>query len=102
MQVSAVNSFSMNGAASPEGAQRELLAACKEFEAIFLRMLMRSMRATVPKEGIVPRSTAVDTFESMLDAEYARAGATSGGLGIADMLYEVLSPAVAGREVSDG
>jgi len=94
MEISAVGSFPVSGGANAAGAQRELAAACKEFEAIFLRMLMRSMRETVPKEGIVPRTTALETFEGMLDAEYARVGAASGGFGIADMLYEYLLPAV--------
>jgi len=65
-------------------------------------MLLRSMRSTVPKEGLMPSSPARNIYESLLDAEYAKVSAESGGLGIAEMLYEFFLPAVPASEEDNG
>ena len=63
--------------------------AYKAFEAMFVQVLFKEMRKTVPREGgIFPRSQATETFEEMLDAEFARMVAESGQLGIAKRLAE--------------
>ncbi len=85
------------------GSQRErLLSVCKEFEEIFHRMLMSSMRKTVPEGGLSPSSPAREIYEGLLDAEYAKAAAESGGLGIARMLYEYFLQGVPESEESNG
>ena len=63
--------------------------AFKAFEAMFVQVLFKEMRKTVPRDGgIFPRSQATDTFEEMLDAEFARQIAESGQMGIARRLAE--------------
>ena len=69
----------------------DLRAACQEFEAIFLSILLREMRATVPRNGLLPPGTAGQIFESLWGQEIARLGARSGPLGIADILVSALS-----------
>lgn len=61
--------------------------AYKAFEAMFLQVMLKEMRRTVPKEGgIFPPNPATETFEEMLDAALAQSIADSGQLGIANQL----------------
>jgi Rod binding domain-containing protein len=72
-------------------AFRELRAdrAYKAFEAMFLQVMLKEMRKTVPgDEGIFPKSQATETFEEMLDAALAQNIADSGQFGIAKQLAD--------------
>ena len=73
--------------ATREGALRE---ACEEFEGLFLSMLFRAMRATVPREGLLSGGSAGEIFDSMWSEEVGRAAARSGPLGIGEMLLGAL------------
>jgi len=76
------------GAAGREGpALRE---ACEEFEGLFVAMLFRAMRATVPREGLLSGGSAGEIFDSMWSEEVGRAAARSGPLGIGEMLLGAL------------
>jgi flagellar protein FlgJ len=71
-----------------------LKEATQEFEAQFVAMLVQSMRRTVPEGPLAGRGERL--FREMLDQEWAAGAAASGGLGIAEMLYDQLSKAVQG------
>ncbi len=61
--------------------------AYKAFEAMFLQVMLKEMRKTVPSDGgIFPKTEATETFEEMLDAALAQNMAESGQLGIARQL----------------
>jgi len=61
--------------------------AYKSFEAMFLQVLLKEMRKTIPDEGgLFPKGQATETFEEMLDAAFAQNIADSGQLGIAKQL----------------
>lgn len=70
-----------------EGALRE---TAQQFEALFIQMMMKSMRSTVARSELFD-SSAIRTFESMQDQELSKEMARSGGIGLADMLVEQLS-----------
>lgn len=71
------------------GDDKKLMEACQEFESIFVHMLLKEMRATIPEDGLVEKSMATKIFEDMYDEEVAKKiSQTNGGLGIAKMLYE--------------
>lgn len=75
---------------SPE-AIREV---AEEFEALFVGIMLDSMRATrSPEQNLLYGGMAEDMFDEMLFDEYARQIARSGDLGIADMLVSELSRA---------
>ena len=80
--------------------QKEALAklhdAATKFEGVFLQMVMKSMRDTVPKDSIFGKDSAgaQDTWTSMLDDEYSQAMSKSGGLGLAKQLEDQLRPQV--------
>jgi Rod binding domain-containing protein len=80
--------------------QKEALAklhdAATKFEGVFLQMVMKSMRDTVPKDSIFGKDSAgaQETWTSMLDDEYSQAMSKSGGLGLAKQLEDQLRPQV--------
>jgi flagellar protein FlgJ len=77
----------------PTGRSPQALKeACQEFEAILAGYLVRSMRATVPDDGALPRSTARRLFEEMLDDQLAREVAATGDLGLAKTMLRQLAP----------
>jgi len=67
-------------------------AAAEEMESFFINMLFTEMRRSVPEpQGLFERSNAEKIFEDMKFEEIANQLAASGGLGIADMVYEDLT-----------
>jgi hypothetical protein len=73
-----------------KASKAELQEACKDFEAIFINKLWNQMRSTIPKEGYL-HSKYEDKYLSMFDNELSKKFANSGGIGLADMLYEQLA-----------
>jgi flagellar protein FlgJ len=69
--------------------QKKLKAAAQQFEAVFLRQMIASMRQASPGDGLFD-SSASDQFRDMADARVADDMATKGGLGIAEMLIRHL------------
>ena len=76
---------------------KELKEACKGFEAMFLNMMYKEMRATVPEDTLFGESNTQKIFRDMHDEKLMENIADGGGLGLADMLYKQLSPQVNGR-----
>ncbi len=78
-------------AESPEYKdEKELKALAQKFEGIFMNQLMKSMRETLPKDGLLS-SFSVDMYESMFDQEVAGEMSKGKGMGLADVLYAQLS-----------
>ncbi|CFX56912.1 Flagellar protein FlgJ, N-terminal [Syntrophomonas zehnderi OL-4] len=71
--------------------EKKLYASCQELESIFLSKVLESMRATIPDGGLLKKSFAEETFESMLYDEYAKECSQTGSLGLADIIYKQLS-----------
>jgi flagellar protein FlgJ len=59
--------------------------AAQDFEAIFLRQMIASMRQSSLAEGLL-QSSSGNQFRDIADARLADDMAAKGGLGIADML----------------
>ena len=76
---------------------KELKEACKGFEAMFLSMMYKQMRATVPENKLFGESNGQKIFMDMRDNELMKTVADSGGLGLADLMYRQLSPQVNGQ-----
>lgn len=64
--------------------------AAKQFEAVFMHQVFKSMRATVPREGLMDAGFGGEVFTDMLDQEYATLASQSGALGLADLIAEQL------------
>ncbi len=65
--------------------------ACSDFEAIFIKQMLDSMRKTVEKTSLLGGGMAEDIFEDMIYDEYAKKMSKTGDFGIKDMLYRQLS-----------
>ena len=86
-----VGTFALQNGERPAGVSAAALReACEEFEALFVSMLFRSMRSTVPREGLLSGGSAGEIFDSMWAEEVGRAVARSGPLGIGKMLLGAL------------
>ena len=69
--------------------EEELMNVCKEFESYFTEQVFKSMKKMVPNsDEDSSESSTFDMFEDLLTQEYAKNSAESGGLGIAQMLFE--------------
>lgn len=79
-----------------EGVQSEhddekLKAACQEIEAIFVYEMLKQMRASIPKGGLIPEGTGEKIYRDMLDEEYSKIISKSpDNLGLSDLLYQQL------------
>lgn len=62
----------------------------KEFEALMVEMMIKSMRQNVPESPMFGESNAREIFQDMLDGEYARLMVNSRGFGISESLVRQL------------
>lgn len=77
--------------------QEGLKAAAQQFETMFLQMVMKSMRDTVPDDGML-NSEQSKFYTSLLDQQMAQNLSTSGkGVGFAKLIEQQL-----GRSVASG
>lgn len=77
----------------------ELRQAAEGFEAIMLRQMLATARATDMGDDLFGDSTGQDTFAEMRDAHFADLAAGSGMLGLADMLEAQLARHGAAQEL---
>ncbi len=76
--------------------QEGLKAAAQQFEQMFLQMVMKSMRDTVPQDGLM-NSDQSRFYTALLDQQMAHNLATSGnGVGFARLIEQQLGRAVTG------
>ncbi|MDD4570083.1 MAG: rod-binding protein [Tepidanaerobacteraceae bacterium] len=71
--------------------KQELKSACQQFESIFLNYMLKSMRDTIPDGGLFEKGVTFDIVQSMHDQALAEEISSSGGIGLAQQLYEQLS-----------
>jgi len=69
---------------------KALAAAAKQFEAVFMNMLLKSMREATPQDGMFD-SEQTKLFTSMLDQQLAQNMGGARGIGLADMMVKQLS-----------
>ncbi|WP_297448371.1 rod-binding protein [Ferrovum sp.] len=70
---------------------KSLPQVAKQFETVFMNMMMKSMRATVPQDSLGD-SQQTKMFTEMLDKQLAQNASKSHGLGLADLIVKQLSP----------
>lgn len=79
------------GAGRREGEPAAAKKVAREFEAMFVGMMLKSMRATVGKDKLTGGGHGEETFRSLLDQEYAAAASRGGGIGLAKMIEKELT-----------
>lgn len=69
---------------------KEIRQVCRDFEKIFLSMMYKQMKATVPKSQLFAEDASRDIFESMMDDSLMEEASKGNGLGLGDVLYKQL------------
>jgi flagellar protein FlgJ len=78
--------------------QEGLKAAAQQFETLFLQMVMKSMRDTVPQDGLL-NSDQSRFYTGLLDQQMAQNLSTSGkGIGFAKLIEQQLGRNIPGAE----
>lgn len=81
---------------SPAQQRKQLKAAAKEFEAMMLDIMIKTMRQNVPASPLFGKSNAEQIYTDMLDSQYARSMADNSSMGMARMLVSQLGPDLPG------
>jgi flagellar protein FlgJ len=84
---------------SVTGDAAELREVCEEFESLFVKMMLDSMRATLSDETLIPKNSGEKLFEDELYSEYAKSISRTANLGIADMMYDQLADGLPGSSI---
>ena len=71
--------------------QKKLKDACKGFESMFIQLMWKEMRKTVPENSLFGESNGEKIFRDMLDTEMSDRMSEAGGLGLADVMYKQLT-----------
>ena len=70
---------------------KKLREACQGFEAMFLNIMYKEMRNTVPENSLFGDSNADKILQDMRDTEMVNQMAKAGGVGLADVIYRQLT-----------
>jgi flagellar protein FlgJ len=69
---------------------QRLKKACADFESLFIYYMMKNMRSTVPKSGLVQPMQGKETYETIMDQKVSENLADQGGVGLQKTLYNQL------------
>lgn len=83
----------MNPGPSEEKKARE---AFEGFESVFIGQMIKEMRKTVPKDGLL-HSSQEDQYVSMFDEELSKTLTKQGGIGLADFMQRQLAMSAAAK-----
>lgn len=74
-----------------EKDEKKLKETCRDLEAVFINMMFSQMRSTIQTDELFGGGYAEDMYQDMLYEKYADEASKSGGIGIAEILYQQLS-----------
>ena len=77
---------SLNSSNLENSTDEELMDVCKSFEAYFIEQMYKEMKNTVKSED--DNNAYMQSFGDILTQSYAEDATESGGIGLAQMLYE--------------
>ena len=67
--------------------------ACRAFESFLMSYMLKTMRASVPKSGLLYGGKTGEVFQDMMDEKVCDAAAKSQGIGLAEMMFRTLRQA---------
>lgn len=65
----------------------KLKKACKDFDALFMAQMLKSMRQTIPQTGFLGKGPGNDVYQGLMDQELSRKLSQSKGLGLGKVIY---------------
>ena len=66
----------------------KLKKACEDFESIFISKILKVMRQSIPKTGLLDGGSQQDMYLSIFDEELSKSMAKRGGMGLGKILYQ--------------
>ena len=87
--------FEQMRAQARDGDSEALSGAAKQFESVFVQMMLKAMRDTVPEGGLFD-SEQSDFYEGMFDQQISLNIANGKGIGLAEVIERQLSATQAG------
>lgn len=87
--LSGLNALKLKSRANPQEAVHEV---AQQFESVFVTMMMKAMRDTLPKDGMFA-SSQMDTYQDMMDQQLALDLTRADGFGLAAVIERQLSAA---------
>lgn len=88
-------SFDIHKEIKDSKEKSELYETAKEFQSLFVKMMLKSMRANLkPQEGMLYGGRTEEIFSDMLFDEYSKRMSQEATFTLADQIYEQLSPEV--------
>jgi peptidoglycan hydrolase FlgJ len=87
IDAKALGQLKLQASKTPDKA---LKAAAQQFEALFMNMMLKSMRDATPQDGAMDNEQT-RMFTGMLDQQLAQNMSSGRGIGLADMLVKQLS-----------
>ncbi len=85
-----IGNLSKEAAKVENKSDAQLKELAQKFESIFVNLLLKEMRQTVPKSELM-QSFSGDMYQSLFDEEVAAHISSAKGIGLADALYSQLS-----------
>ena len=75
-----------------KNAEEELKGVVSKFTSIFLKQMFKSMRSTIPEDGMIDGGFAEDVFTDMYDKEISKLGSKQNNFsGLNQILFEQLN-----------
>lgn len=69
---------------------QQLKEACSELESLFIFYLLKEMRATIPKTGLISGGRAEEIYTSMMDSQMSKEMASQRGIGLSSLILDRL------------
>ncbi|MBN2644235.1 MAG: rod-binding protein [Desulfuromonadaceae bacterium] len=85
------DSAKLTQAAKNKRDDAALEQTCKEFEAVMVQMMFKTMRGSQPVEGIIDMGMAGEVYRDLYDGEVARELAHRQSMGLGHQLYRQLA-----------
>ena len=83
----ALGDLKLQAKQSPDAAIKEV---AKQFESIFVNMMMKSMRDALPQDGMF-NTDQMKTYQGMFDQQLSLDMSNRGGIGLAEVIERQLS-----------
>lgn len=90
MEINNINANSINTVKDKPQKPDDMKKATKEFEAFFLSYMLKTMRESVPKDGLLSGGKSEEIYTSMLDEALSKEMSERGGIGIGELMLRQL------------
>lgn len=88
IRPSSIPGSSGEGPKSKRIDEGKLKKVCADFESIFIAQMLKVMRQTIPKSGLLDGGSQQSMYLSLFDEELSKIFARNGGMGLEKMLYQ--------------